>query len=342
MIIFCGRPRSWFWKAVLIAGFFVLCIFGKELVKKPGLNVTEKINLTKDIKADQNDVFSYRKFIKSNKQYQKPISEAVFQNQIKCADYYLIVHPSGKIAGDLKGRIVQELNIDFLLEGLDERKLEVSISAARQRIGYTEKELLFVDPRVGPFSALLLIPDKKKPCPAVVGLHGHGGSGKSFRDHGFGADLAKEGFVVIMPSFRAMRFDESEEAISRELYLNGFTLMGIRVYETLLLIKYLKYKDFVNENRIGIIGHSGGSTVACLVSRISPDLRAGVYDMFSGFYDEIIHCETIPGMVYYAPQINNLSTLKIPFRKFEYAYTGQYDKQEALDFFKKNLTGDLR
>ena len=144
-----------------------------------------------------------------------------------------------------------------------------------------------------------------------------------------------------MPSFRAMGSDEIETTISRELYLNGFTLMGLRVYETLLLIKYLKYKEFIDEYKIGIMGHSGGSNTAYLVSRISPDLQAGVYDLYSDLLDlrdgNKIHCETIPNLAYYTTQINTPSTLKFPFRKFEYGYRSQNAEQELISFFKEKL-----
>jgi dienelactone hydrolase len=66
--------------------------------------------------------------------------------------------------------------------------------------------LLFEDAQVGTFSVLLLIPEGGEPHPAIVGLHGHGDSKEIFKQKYFGEDLVKEGFVVIMPSFRAIGF----------------------------------------------------------------------------------------------------------------------------------------
>lgn len=318
---------------ILVTGFLILYVFGKKSPGRPELNIIEKTNLTAG-----NINIPYKDFIKKNKRRQRTISEAKFLNQIRSAGRYLAVHPSGKFTEDLKEKIVQELGIGFLLEGINRRKLAVNTTATRKYGKYEERELIFTDPQVGSFSVLLLVPNKKKgPYPAIIGLHGHSGSGRGFRDYGFGKELASEGFVVIMPDFRAMCLDAVEEQISRELYLNGFTLMGLRTYETFLLIKYLKYKDLVNERGIGIMGHSGGSVVAYLASIISPDLRAVVYDMRPIFRTRGIHCQTIPGLVYYAPQMNGPAALKIPSRKFKYAYTGQDDEKDVIDFFKEKL-----
>ncbi len=323
-------------------GLLVLCVFVKGSSQRPELNVIEKTDLAFNIEIDQNDTSFYKNFIKNNVRYQTPISKIELLKQIKDAQDYLETHPSGKITGDLRKRIITELNVGFLLHKLNQRKLVVTVAATHQYEGYTENELLFKDPQVGTFSVLFLVPNKEKRShPAVVGLHGHGDSSKRFRDNYFGKELAKKGFIVIMPSFRAMFCDEIERVISEELYLSGFTLMGLRVYETLLTIKYLKHKNFVD--KIGIMGHSGGSDTAYLVSIISPDLQALVYDMYPNQLNmcyERIHCETIPRLAYYGSQINDFATLKIPSRKFEYSeygYSNPGDAQKVTTFFKEKL-----
>lgn len=326
---------------------FINNLFANRTVEKPGepkLNIIEKTNLSeKDLTYISFDVSSYQDFIKNNIQYSKPISEEELERQIDQARAYLADHPQGKIAENLREQIIQELNIGFILEGINQRELVVTTIAVRQYEKYNEKELLFEDPQVGTFSVLLLIPEEGESHPAILGLHGHGDSKEVFKRKFFGEKLAEEGFVVIMPSFRDMNCDEIEKNISKELLFEGFTLMGLRVYETHLLIKYLKHTDFVDKDRIGIIGHSGGGEIVNLISRVSPDLKAGVYDFSSDLLDMCdpidprIHCQTIPTLGYYSPQINNNSTVKIPLRKFDYGYPGLNDKQEVINFFKENL-----
>lgn len=69
---------------------------------------------------------------------------------------------------------------------------------------------------------------------------------------------------VISPNylFRAMVCSRRENDLSIELLKNGLTLMGIRVYETLLMEKYLQHLAVVDSRRIGLLGHSGGNSVA--------------------------------------------------------------------------------
>jgi len=334
---------------IILLGIFFLFTFGKP--KEPEskkiidysneINIIEKIDFSFDAEIDSNNISDYKKFIENNKKYQKPISNQELEKQMEEAGHYLMINPAGKIAKNLKQKIIQELNIDFLLQEINQRELLVTTIATNQYDGYNEKELLFEDPQIGIFSVLLLVPDEKKEIyPAVINLHGHADTHRTSRDYFLGKDLAKQGFIVILPLFRAMGFDKIEVEISEELYFNGFTLMGLRIYETHLLIKYLKYTNTVNNDRIGIMGHSGGADVAHLTSRINSDVKALAFDMYPRM-DSLcfgrIHCESLPELAYYNPQLNNTSTLEIPSKEFEYDYRGKDDRKNLIIFFKENL-----
>ena len=81
---------------------------------------------------------------------------------------------------------------------------------------YIEKHLLFYTPGIGTFNAILLIPkNDPAPKPAILGLHGHGDSATVFKNNYFGRQLAKEGYVVLMPSFRAMGCEGIEIELRR-------------------------------------------------------------------------------------------------------------------------------
>jgi len=328
---------------ILIIGFLIFYFLKKGSPESSELNIIEKTDLSLNIKIDQDDISDYLDFIKKNQQYAKPTTWAEFLNEMEETGTYLGLYPPGKTTGDLEKRIIDELNIEFLLTGINQRQLAVTITKIQEQEKYIEKDLLFTDPEVGSFSVLLLIPKQKEmSCPAIIGLHGHGGDNISFKNNYFGKDLAEAGFIVILPSFRAMDCLEApEETITQELILNGFTLMGLRIYETFLLIKYLKYVDFVDNDKIGIMGHSGGSDVAYLTSIINQDLRALVFDFYpkpDSLCEGRVHCETIPGLAYYKEQINDPSTLKIPSQKFEYDYPEENDKEEVINFFKEKLS----
>jgi len=289
---------------------------------------------------DQNDVSAYRQFIALNKQYRRPISKAESWKQIKDAKEYLRKNPSGEVVEDLRNKIISELNIGFLLDDLAQKKYDIKIISIQEHEGFKEEELIFTDHYIGSFNARMLVPNiKSKSYPAVIGLHGHEQSAEIFIKDYMGQDLVKEGFIVLAPSFRAMDDDEVEFTISEELYLEGFPLMGLRIYETLLLIEYLKNQE--NVNKIGIMGHSGGSDVAYMVSIISNDLKALVFDMYPLQLDISspgrIHCETIPGLSYYSHQINTFDHFGMPKFFLQYGYARSSDRVRVKDFFKKNI-----
>lgn len=285
---------------------------------------------------ESNELSSYRDFIVRNQQYAKPISWEELQNQIEQAGIYLAeiypdLNPSGKTTSDLKAKLIKELNIGFLLKRLD---WVVTIVAEHPYPDYIEKELLLTNSEIGTFSVLLLVPEKEHRC-AIIGLHGHRYDNTGFRDRYGVKEWPKQGFTVAMPTFRAMGCDATEEIITTELALKGFTLMGLRIYETLVLIEYLKRQPIID--RIGIMGHSGGSDVAYLTSIINQDIKALAFDMYpklSNLCEGRIHCETIPSLAGYDKQINEWK-FEIPFRKWEYKYPNA--KEEILEFFNKNL-----
>jgi len=289
----------------------------------------------------QYDYSGYTDFIKKNVEYQSKVSWESVQNQIELAGDYLKEHPEGKVSDNLKETLIEELKIGFLLDDTKRSNLEVSFVSRTNFDEYFEEELMFNDSQVGSFSTLLLIPKGIKVShPAIIGLHGHGDSAKVFKNHYLGEDLVEEGFVVMIPNFRAMDCREREHNISKELYLNGFTLMGLRVYEVSLIIDYLQSMPFVKEDKIGLIGHSGGSSTGHLVVRTNQDIKAFVFDYYPPLLNscEGLSDETLPSLAYYNPQINDVSSLEIPFREFLYGYPNKKDRREAIDFFKETFS----
>ncbi|OGS13262.1 MAG: hypothetical protein A2234_03215 [Elusimicrobia bacterium RIFOXYA2_FULL_58_8] len=286
------------------------------------------------------EIAPYLNFIERNKRHSVPVTTAAFQESFQAASEFLKKNPHGKVVKDLRGRIIRELHIAFLLNALDSRELTVKTLYSRTHSGYTEKKISLTDPQAGEFFALLLFPDKAAAqYPAIVGLHGHGGA----PDTGIGIAMAREGFAVALIYFRAMNGGRAEKTSTEKLYANGFTLMGLRVYETLLLVKYLKSAGFIDPGRIGIMGHSGGTSVARLVSWLNPGFYAAAYDMRVSFLrrfedrPEGVHCETIPALAYYDPQINDLAALPFYAREFRYGYAGPGEQRELVRFFKDNL-----
>lgn len=238
-----------------------------------------------------------------------------------------------------------ELNLGFLRSDLARRALDASARTAPgiQR-GYEERRILFRDPWVGRFEAILLLPPGPGPFPAVLALHGHGDSPEIFRDDYHGREYPARGIAILMLGFRAMGVDADEHHATRALLGHGLHLMGLRVYESLVGLRYLRERPEIDAARIGLIGHSGGSSTGNLLIRVEPGLAAYVPDHSVDYrhllWVERYHCETVPGLAPLQRQINDFSTSRVPVLRVPYGHgrrkwfgRGAREVDEILDFF---------
>lgn len=257
------------------------------------------------------------------------------------ADSAPMPKPRKLSSADLGRRVRQVLGIDFLLAGLEARPLTVSELDRRSGPGFVERRLLFDDPEVGSFEGLLLLPAAAGPHAAVIGLHGHRDDAETFAEDYLGRKLAGLGFVVLMPTFRLHDCSRAESKIAIELLKNGFTLMGFRVYETLLLANYLAHLEGVDAKRIGLIGHSGGSSVANLAVRVSDVFAAKVTDYQVDYRNRCrrdrVHCETLPALVPLSAQIASEHDLGIPYLKVPYKFQDAASIAAIESFFTTAL-----
>src|SRR5215472_7524120 len=247
---------------------------------------------------------------------------------------------------ELHVRIIDALNIGFMLEGLDARPLQVTIFAESETAGITSRRLIFADPLVGEFEALQLEPSESDPIPAIIGLHGHFDTPAIFAENYLGADLAAAGYLVLMPQFRAMNCFGPEDEISRALISGGFNLMAMRVYETLLLEKYLRTLARVDTRRIGILSHSGGSSTANLVVHLTDGIAAQVTDYYVDWRDRCVpppvdlpvHCETVPGLFPLSTTFPDDRSAPLPRLSIPYAENGFAEDADAIrGFFATHL-----
>jgi dipeptidyl aminopeptidase/acylaminoacyl peptidase len=121
--------------------------------------------------------------------------------------------------------------------------------------------------------------------------------------------------------------------------LRGFNLVGLRVYETLLGLKYLRSRPEVDPDRVGLIGHSGGSSASNLTVRLESAVRAYVsdcaVDWFKSSDFELYHCETAPALFPYHEVINDFATAPVPVKAVPYGYPN--GMAEIFDFFDQHL-----
>ena len=239
----------------------------------------------------------------------------------------------------LRDAILDRLNMRFLAEGIDGRPLAVTVTGESETADYRETDLLFVDEYVGTFKGILLTPKAGGPFPGIVAVHGHGGDAADYRDHYHGAEFPSHGYAILMLTMRAMNIDADEHEVTWVLLLKGFNLISLRVYESLLGLRYLACRPDVLPGKIGLIGHSGGSSTGNLTVRIEPRFKAFVSDNQVDWYKssdtEPYHCETAPALYPYHDLINDFTTSQAPVLQVPYGYiTGMSD---IWKFYRENL-----
>jgi len=242
---------------------------------------------------------------------------------------------------DLGDDLVDAMNVRFLLEGLDGRRLDVITIEHAVDEGYTVRRLLFRDEFVGTFEGILLIPDGPGPFPGVVAIHGHYQDAAMYIDKYHGSAYPENGYALLALSMRADRADWVESLVTTTLLLEGFTFMALRSYETMLALKFLRYLPEVAPDRIALIGHSGGSVASNLTIRIEPGFSAyssdcrGIY--VNGGIGGLID-ETAPDVFPYHELVNDFSTSLTPILDVPYDHAATSDGfTEILDFFDDSV-----
>jgi hypothetical protein len=286
----------------------------------------------------------YERFITLSAEHARHTSAPKIAQTLTRIDNGAVPLVPGPVAAEtLKAAVTDGLNIGFLLEGLGPRPLTVTTIARKAAAGGEERTLLFNDPLVGEFKGILILPEGPGPFPAVVALHGHNDTAEIYRDQYHGSEYPGRGYAILMLSLRAMGSGTAaliEHEISLKLLLNGFTLMGLRVYESLLALKYLRHLPEVSGASIGLIGHSGGSSTGNLSVRLGAGFAAYVSDHQVDYAEwvpsiEVYHCETVPALYPYSALINDFSTSLTPVKTVPYKYTNGMD--EIFDFLDTRL-----
>jgi len=124
------------------------------------------------------------------------------------------------------------------------------------------------------------------PVPAVVCIHGHGGTRDSVHDRrsiykGFAAELAERGWGTV-----------SVNVGQHEVYESGRTLMGERLWDLMRCVDYLATLPEIDPARIGCAGLSLGGEMAMWLGAMDTRIRATVSSGFLTTMDQMEqnHC----------------------------------------------------
>ena len=158
-------------------------------------------------------------------------------------------------------------------------------------------------------TAAMYVPDGEGPFPAVLNLHGHWPQGKlAARVQARGHILVQNGFVVLSPDAPGTGERSIGEGSYRYhgaiagagLYMIGDSLLGWQVRDNRRGIDVLCAQPFVNSDRIGVTGASGGGNQTMWVAACDERVKACVPVVSVGTFESYVTqrnciCETLPG-----------------------------------------------
>ncbi|HEY3355357.1 MAG TPA: hypothetical protein VGQ83_19060 [Polyangia bacterium] len=314
---------------------------GPEAAPRPG-NVTEQEQPGADWScgAPESCRADYDAFPGRAAAYARPIDETELNAQLwdmlvgNAPEYTAPLAPAA-----LRDALLDAMNARFLIDGLDARPLLVGVTARAETADAFELTLLFDDPWVGRFKGILLLPKGAGPFPGLVAIHGHGDQAAIYRDDYHGREWPGRGYAILMLTMRVMGIDLDEHEVTHDLLRQGFDLMALRMYESLLGLKYLRWHPAVDPARVGLIGHSGGSSTGNLTVRVDLGVPAFVsdntVDWFQSSVTELYHCETAPGLYPFHLLVNDFTTSTVPVKSVPYGYTNGMD--EIFTFMDQHL-----
>jgi dienelactone hydrolase len=201
---------------------------------------------------------------------------------------------------------------------------KVEVVSREEHDGYTLERFRFHNGVDAVVPGILLLPrGRKRPAPAIIGLHGHGSSKESVctdAAHGqyVGPGLARRGYVVaaIDAYFNgervgrgpAGRLDDAQgqeaSLFKLDLWL-GRTLWGMMLRDEQSLIDYLQTRPEVDRDRIGATGMSMGCTRAWWLAAIDERIKAIVGVACFTRYTELIAHGNLRkhGIYYFVPGV---------------------------------------
>ncbi len=216
--------------------------------------------------------------------------------------------------------------------------LDAQVISREQRPGYL-LELVVIQTLPGEYMPVyVLIPEgAAPPYRPVVALHGHGAWGArpmvgetaspveeefvAMLNYDYGRQLALRGYLVFAPVQRGFG-ERMEDAPWRELHdlaqpemwvsscryeavnalMLGKTLLGLRVWDVMRLIDYVRSRPEPQAATLGCVGLSGGGTVGLYTASLDPRVTCAVVSgYFNTYRDSILSiehcfCNYVPGL----------------------------------------------
>ncbi|HPN33714.1 MAG TPA: acetylxylan esterase [bacterium] len=187
----------------------------------------------------------------------------------------------------LRQQCIELLHLQDLMNLRGQLPLRIKRCAEADRSGYRMMELEIAATPGRRIAVVFTRPSQGAgPFPAVVCVHGHGGSRHVVYDvetiyKGFAHHLASAGYVTI-----------STEVGQHQVFEPGRTLIGERLWDLLRCVDYLRSLKEVDVQRIGCAGLSLGGEMAMWLAAMDEGIAATVSAGFLTLMDQMEknHC----------------------------------------------------
>jgi len=212
--------------------------------------------------------------------------------------------------------------------------LEPQVLATAEKDGYTQQKIEIISEPGVRLPLYVLTPQTgQAPYPTVIALNGHGSGVQEVIgepqteqiaehmcrcNHDYGRQLAQQGFLVFAPEQRG--FGERRELedvaqapgqsscrqASMNAMLLGRTMVGMRVWDVMRVIDYVRQTGLAKADTLACVGLSGGGTVTTFATAMDPRITTAVISGYFCTWQWSImamrHCEDnyIPGIVQHA------------------------------------------
>jgi dienelactone hydrolase len=213
--------------------------------------------------------------------------------------YVHLKFPDWQLPKDLKSWRQRDRNAtrDVVLRCLGDlpprpATLKVTVVDREDRGDYLLERIEFHNGADALVPGIILMPKKRSgPLPAIVGLHGHGGSSETIctdekNSQCIGPLLVRKGFIVAAidtyfcgaraPKSKATHRGLDEGTLFKLYHLQGRSLWGMMLRDQQILLDYLETRPEVDANRIGVTGMSMGGTGTWWLTAIDDRVQAAV------------------------------------------------------------------
>ena len=188
----------------------------------------------------------------------------------------------------------------------------------------------------------LYIPEGAGKRPLVIVCPGHGAQGRLSESYQrMALTLVKQGaYVLILENIGQGCRKEFGHANVPEVFYCGKTLQGLIVAEACGWIRYMKKQPYIDADKIGACGNSGGGTLTTFLCALEPTLQAIASSGYPNEFSYVLqkekrHCDCNL-LHHFAERLEMWEVYSLFAPKPLLLECGKHDQLLPVDLFQKN------